>query len=61
MEYEDVKNFIGKRVSLTISNGYYFKGLVTNVSETTLSLIDIREHDVALALINIIRIEEVEK
>jgi len=52
-------NYIGKIVKLTILNGYYYKGKVTNVSEEALTLIDIRQKMASLSPKNIITIEEV--
>lgn len=54
----DLVNFIGRRVKIQLSNGYYFIGQVQNADDNFIDIIDIRGKNVSLAKSSILTIQE---
>jgi hypothetical protein len=59
MDYNTLLEFLGKTIRLTLSTGYYYKGVVLDCSENAFTIRDIRGNRVSLSPQTIIQIEEV--
>ena len=53
-------NYIGLRVKVQLSNGYYYIGKVTNADENSIDLVDLKGKNVSLSKNVIMQIQEVE-
>lgn len=58
MDKEFIQQYIGKIAKISLTNGYYYKGKVTDVNSEILSLVDIKGKNVTLMISSIMLIEE---
>lgn len=54
-------NYLGKKVRVTLANGFYYIGLVRDTDENSIELLDINQNLVSIKEGNILRITEVNK
>ena len=61
MNHESLTKYVGKKVKLSLENGFWYKAKIINVNEDTIDFIDIRGHYVSVHPKTIMMIEEIDE
>lgn len=60
MDYESLRQYVGKQVRLTLLNGFWYKAKIVSVSKNSITFIEMKGNNVSVSPEQIILIEGVE-
>ena len=59
MDYESLRRYVGKKVRLTLENGFWYKADIKEVNEDSVTFIELKGNSVSVHPKAIIMIEEI--
>jgi len=60
MDYESLRQYVGKQVRLTLVNGFWYKAKIISVSESSVTFIEMKGNSVSVSPEQIVLIEGVQ-